>query len=263
MSTLRESRPASLRAGFTLIELLVVIAIIAILAALLLPALNQAKQKAIRVVCTSNLRQWGVAVTVYGNDQGERFPKNATLDGASGFAWLGKTLNTNFFPQYLYPNRAGTSTSSDRDKRDVVYCPTDEWHRAYEHDNNAVNLIGYQFLPGREADGWPNYNDQGLGGWLVDRNKLNGPFRKAPVMVDKMQSFASTWYANDGTRSVPTANHRNNNGVPIGANFLYEDGSVLWRKFNLANLKGTIDVGSISGSWTVYFRPGDLGTGPW
>jgi hypothetical protein len=82
-------------------------------------------------------------------------------------------------------------------------------------------------------------------------------------MVDKMQSFASTWYANDGTRSVPTANHRNNNGVPIGANFLYEDGSVLWRKFNLANLKGTIDVGSISGSWTVYFRPGDLGTGPW
>src|SRR5947207_8293107 len=120
MSTLRESQPAALRAGFTLIELLVVIAIIAILAALLLPALSQAKQKAIRILCTSNLRQWGVAVTVYGNDQGERFPKNATADGARGFAWVGMTLNTNFFPQYLYQNRAGTTTTSDRDKRDVI-----------------------------------------------------------------------------------------------------------------------------------------------
>jgi prepilin-type N-terminal cleavage/methylation domain-containing protein len=255
--------------GFTLIELLVVIAIIALLAALLLPALARAKEKAIKIQCASNLKQWGVAVIMYAGDNREAFPANPTSDGATGFAWMALGLNTNFYPQYLYPNRPGVNTVR-RDKRDVLYCPADEWHRGVESDLDQVSLIGYQFLPGRDSDpgAWPNYNSNGVGEWVY-RKKLGGSYRKAPVMIDKIQATGAigslNWYGSIGgfAECFPFANHRDRAGVSIGGNFLYEDGSVVWRKFDMARYQKTIDIGSVGGTWIVFYHPADLEAGPW
>jgi prepilin-type N-terminal cleavage/methylation domain-containing protein len=72
------------RDGFTLIELLVVIAIIAILAAMLLPSLARAKQKAHMIACLNNLHQWGLANSMYVADNGDLFPDFAIASSTPG-----------------------------------------------------------------------------------------------------------------------------------------------------------------------------------
>lgn len=77
-----------LRQGFTLIELLVVVAIIAILAALLLPALSAARLKAERISCLNNQRQLTLAWMMYSDDNNGRLPPNADLNGGATNSWV-------------------------------------------------------------------------------------------------------------------------------------------------------------------------------
>jgi prepilin-type N-terminal cleavage/methylation domain-containing protein/prepilin-type processing-associated H-X9-DG protein len=104
------------RRGFTLIELLVVIAIIAILAAMLLPALSAAKQRAWTSSCNSNLHQIGLAMRMFADENGEFFPEsggsiywNATDPGTQKQSWMQQIasyvgdINTNGANVYSCP----------------------------------------------------------------------------------------------------------------------------------------------------------------
>jgi len=116
------------RNAFTLIELLVVIAIIAILAALLLPALARAKQEALRTQCLNNTKQLLTAWTLYSGDSGEVLPNNISrLDSDSG-GWVDGLMstipnypeNTNFV--FMMMGQIGPYTKTPA----IYHCPSDQ-----------------------------------------------------------------------------------------------------------------------------------------
>jgi prepilin-type N-terminal cleavage/methylation domain-containing protein len=180
--------------AFTLIELLVVIAIIAILAALLLPALSRAKASARRAHCTSNLRQIGVGLHLYANDYEDKLPG---IVFTNGMPW---SYRWRFFKELSKRYDGLTGPSSPQDK--LFACPADTFYYLNTTDTPLIRSSMHD-------DPWADYCSYWFSRLNLEPNPATGGFyhgvaglkissirnqARTVMVVDQPAVFAYSWH---------------------------------------------------------------------
>jgi prepilin-type N-terminal cleavage/methylation domain-containing protein/prepilin-type processing-associated H-X9-DG protein len=236
--TLEKQLTSKERFAFTLIELLVVIAIIAILAAMLLPALARAKETGRRIVCLNNLRQVSLASQMYVNDNQGAYPPRSS---------------TSRWPNQLYDNYGKNLN--------VLLCPTDiavlsnPATVGLSPSNNVADAAPRSYI----INGWNDYfaGQFGTTDWgTLETNMLNANtclkanvivYPSGTVVLGEKQYTAGDFYmdllengGNDFTGIVEQGRHDNNGntssqtngaGSTGGSNYAMADGSARFIKF--------------------------------
>jgi prepilin-type N-terminal cleavage/methylation domain-containing protein/prepilin-type processing-associated H-X9-DG protein len=206
----------NLPAGFTLIELLVVIAIIAILAALLLPALSRAKGSAQRIACANNLRQVRLALGIYATDNDGRMPPREPF--------------TNRWPAQLQANYSNVK---------LLRCPADlEANKAAAITNAAPDEAARSYL----MNGFQDSLLEVFGGASPPKGVLLPPLRESvirrpadTIVFGEKASASIQFYvvlATDATQYLPDLEESRHGGA-LGfpnksgsSNYAFGDGSV-------------------------------------
>jgi prepilin-type N-terminal cleavage/methylation domain-containing protein/prepilin-type processing-associated H-X9-DG protein len=239
------------RVGFTLIELLVVIAIIAILAAMLLPALSKAKAKAGQISCLNNLRQLGLAMNVYLGDSKDNYPASASnVQGFHQEDWIYWRPGY-FIKDSQLAQAAGTASSSN-----LFICPSQKIFPAvngygYSYSFNGIGNAGIALefdKPAVDTGVYPFKSTQ------VKRptDKMMLVEEPASTAANEMPPGGTTPFLDDGRwEPAPTAaNPLSHNlisvrhhpsGANAGSNVAFADGHAQLTPWNWATNSAYVD----------------------